>query len=152
MFSWFDTLKIIRLSVIGFIVFLICLRILIVCNPFRRIAQQIEKKTKIRESKENNKGHEMDSMLPKGVEEPPFTREISPLALIIFTSHFRAKSTNRTRKPSAPRRENVYPVKAQMRKWEQELYWKSYNTHVRRWLWNGKGRPMYCITNPNPNI
>ncbi|KZS02212.1 Uncharacterized protein APZ42_000833 [Daphnia magna] len=37
MFSWFDTLKILILSIIGFIIFIVCLRILIICDPFTRI-------------------------------------------------------------------------------------------------------------------
>ncbi|XP_045027903.1 uncharacterized protein LOC123471074 [Daphnia magna] len=41
MFSWFNTLKILILSIIRFIIFIVCLRILIICDPFTRIMEKI---------------------------------------------------------------------------------------------------------------
>ncbi|KAI9553725.1 hypothetical protein GHT06_021661 [Daphnia sinensis] len=46
MFSWFDTLKIISIATIGFILFLICLRAWIACNPFPKLIAHLKTKYK----------------------------------------------------------------------------------------------------------
>ncbi len=53
-FSWIDTLKIMTLCVIGFIFFLICLRIFIALNPFPKLIQKVNSKTTKRKSKKKD--------------------------------------------------------------------------------------------------
>ena len=45
-FTWIDTLKIMVLSVIGFVLFLVCLRIFIALNPFPKLVKQTREKRK----------------------------------------------------------------------------------------------------------
>ncbi|XP_045023229.1 uncharacterized protein LOC123467349 [Daphnia magna] len=84
MFSWFDTLKIMALSAIGFILFLICLRIFIACNPIPRIKESFRRRKQSRKVSESDI-QEMDSMIPEpiysagGANETPFIREFAPL-------------------------------------------------------------------------
>ncbi|XP_045023163.1 uncharacterized protein LOC123466389 [Daphnia magna] len=66
MFSGFDTLKIMALSAIGFILFLICLRIFIACNPIPRIKESFRRRKQSRNVSESD-GQEMDSMIPEPI-------------------------------------------------------------------------------------
>ena len=45
-FTWIDTLKIMVLSVIGFVLFLVCLRIFIALNPFPKLVKQTRERRK----------------------------------------------------------------------------------------------------------
>ncbi|KAK4028760.1 hypothetical protein OUZ56_021779 [Daphnia magna] len=64
MFSWFDTLKILILSIIGFIIFIVCLRILIICDPFTRIMEKIRQARRLRRYGINmEEAHELTSMI-----------------------------------------------------------------------------------------
>ncbi|XP_045030955.1 uncharacterized protein LOC123473721, partial [Daphnia magna] len=72
MFSWFNTLKILILSIIGFIVFIISLRILIICDPFTRIMEKIRQARRLRRYGINTEeAHELTSMIPNSSTPPP---------------------------------------------------------------------------------
>ncbi|KZS07757.1 Uncharacterized protein APZ42_028469 [Daphnia magna] len=121
MFSWFDTLKIMALSAIGFILFLICLRIFIACNPIPRIKQSFRRRKQSRKVSESDI-QEMDFMIPEpiysagGANEKPFVREFAPL----MTSAKEKPKENHTsiNTPSAPKKGKLYPFEEL--KWENE--------------------------------
>ncbi|KAK4003850.1 hypothetical protein OUZ56_005601 [Daphnia magna] len=121
MFSWFDTLKIMALSAIGFILFLICLRIFIACNPIPRIKESFRRRKQSRKVSESDI-QEMDSMIPEpiysagGANEKPFIREFAPL----MTSATETSKENLTSisTPSAPKKGKLYPIEEL--KWENE--------------------------------
>ncbi|KAI9551203.1 hypothetical protein GHT06_009964 [Daphnia sinensis] len=89
MFSWFDTLKILSLSIIGFIALLICLRIFIICNPFTKIKEKFEQTRRLRRYGINmEEAHELTSMITNSntqgtdeIIEQPFTRMLHHLLL-----------------------------------------------------------------------
>ncbi|KAI9550706.1 hypothetical protein GHT06_006209 [Daphnia sinensis] len=86
MFSWFDTLKILSLSIIGFIALLICLRIFIICNPFTKIKVKFQQTRRLRKYGINmEEAHELTSMIANSntqgtdeIIEQPFTRMLAP--------------------------------------------------------------------------
>ena len=61
-FTWLDYLKIMVLSVIGFIFFLICVRIFIALNPFPKLIQQV--RTNKLKNKRNKNNIEMRENVP----------------------------------------------------------------------------------------
>ncbi|KAK4028686.1 hypothetical protein OUZ56_021690 [Daphnia magna] len=89
MFSWFDTLKILILSIIGFIVLIVCLRIFIICNLFTRIMEKICQTRRLRRyGIDMEEAHELTSMIansniqpPEEITEQPFTRMTAPTPL-----------------------------------------------------------------------
>ncbi|KZS13515.1 Uncharacterized protein APZ42_021339 [Daphnia magna] len=89
MFSWFDTLKILILSIIGFIVFILCLRIFILCDRFTRIVEKIRQSKRLRRyGISMEEAHELTSMtassniqIPDEIVGQPFTRMTDPTPL-----------------------------------------------------------------------
>ncbi|KAK4045733.1 hypothetical protein OUZ56_033634 [Daphnia magna] len=120
-FSWFDTLKIMALSAIGFILFLICLRIFIACNPIPRIKESFRRRKQSRNVSESD-GQEMDSMIPEpiysagGANEKPFIREFAPLMTSAKETPKETLTSINT--PSAPKKGKLYPIEEL--KWENE--------------------------------
>ena len=111
MFSWFDTLKIMGLCAIGFIIFIICIRIIMACKTISRIKNQLRRK--IRKSKKNKQEKQLEEEMveilnqiptnvdspepvysPTSITEPPFIRDYAPLPLEV-------KAISSTQ-PSAP--------------------------------------------------
>ncbi|KZR98059.1 Uncharacterized protein APZ42_006706 [Daphnia magna] len=121
MFSWFDTLKMMALSAIGFILFLICLRIFIACNPIPRIKESFRRRKQSRKVSESDI-QEMDSMIPEpiysagGANEKPFIREFAPLMTSATETPKENLSSINT--PSAPKKVKWYPIEEL--KWENE--------------------------------
>ncbi|XP_045027913.1 LOW QUALITY PROTEIN: uncharacterized protein LOC116932457 [Daphnia magna] len=113
MFSWFDTSKILILSIIGFIVFIISLRILIICDPFTRIMEKIRQARRLRRyGITTEEAHELTSMIPNSGTQPPeeiieqpFTRMTAPTPLTM-----ERPTQSRPAQPSAPKQRNIYPV------------------------------------------
>ncbi|KAI9551260.1 hypothetical protein GHT06_002333 [Daphnia sinensis] len=130
MFSWFDTLKILSLSVIGFIAFLICLRIFLICNPFAKIKEKFQQTRKLRRYGINmEEAHELTSMIANSntqatdeIIEQPFIRMMAPTPL---TSERIAQS--HLTQPSAPR-QRLYPTVEE--NWEPETTRKCTGKHT----------------------
>ncbi|KAK4045577.1 hypothetical protein OUZ56_033223 [Daphnia magna] len=131
MFSWFDTLKIIILSIIGFIIFIVCLRILIVCDPFTRILEKIRQARRLRRYGINmEEAHELTSMIPNSSTQPPeeiieqpFTRMTAPTPLTM-----ERPTQSRTAQPSAPKQRNIYPIMEE--NWESDQARKCTGKHT----------------------
>ncbi|KZR99852.1 Uncharacterized protein APZ42_004126 [Daphnia magna] len=131
MFSWFDTLKILILSIIGFIVFIICLRILIICDPFTRIMEKIRQARRLRRYGINTEeAHELTSMIPNSSTQPPeeiieqpFTRMTAPTPLTM-----ERPTQSRTAQPSAPKQPNIYPIMEE--NWESDQARKCTGKHT----------------------
>jgi len=108
MFSWFDTLKIMGLCTIGFILFLISIRLFIACKILPKISKvkhSIQNSNFIKSRNKQAPTVELEEMLnvkPESVynslsvNEPTFVKKYAPLPL---------HSTNKmnTAEPSAPR-------------------------------------------------
>ncbi|KAI9555940.1 hypothetical protein GHT06_018481 [Daphnia sinensis] len=130
MFSWFDTLKILSLSIIGLIALLICLRIFIICNPFTKIKEKFEQTRRLRRYGINmEEAHELTSMITNSntqgtdeIIEQPFTRMLAPAPL---TSERTLQS--RSTQPSAPR-QRLYPTMEE--NWESETTRKCTGKHT----------------------
>ncbi|XP_045035875.1 LOW QUALITY PROTEIN: uncharacterized protein LOC123476928 [Daphnia magna] len=147
MFSWFDTLKIMALSAIGFILFLICLRIFIACNPIPRIKESFKRRKQSRNVSESD-GQEMDSMIPEpiysagGANEKPFIREFAPLMTLATETPKETLTSINT--PSAPKKGKLYPIEEL--KWENEQNKECTGSHhdlqLCRWIRNGVGGSM----------
>ncbi|KAK4006509.1 hypothetical protein OUZ56_011663 [Daphnia magna] len=113
MFSWFDTLKILFLFIIGFIIFIVYLRIFIICDPFKRIMKKIRQTRRLRRYGINmEEAHELTSMIvnsnispPEEIIEQPFTRMTAPTPVTI-----ERPSQSRPAQPSAPKQRSIYPI------------------------------------------
>jgi hypothetical protein len=131
MFSWFDTLKILILSIIGFIVFIISLRILIICDPFTRIMEKIRQARRLRRYGINTEeAHELTSMIPnlstqppEEIIEQPFTRMTAPTPLTM-----ERPTQSRPAQPSAPKQRNIYPIMEE--NWESDQARKCTGKHT----------------------
>ncbi|KAK4006591.1 hypothetical protein OUZ56_011747 [Daphnia magna] len=131
MFSWFDTSKILILSIIGFIVFIISLRILIICDPFTRIMEKIRQARRLRRYGINTEeAHELTSMIPNSGTQPPeeiieqpFTRMTAPTPLTM-----ERPTQSRPAQPSAPKQRNIYPVMEE--NWESDQARKCTGKHT----------------------
>ncbi|KAK4007241.1 hypothetical protein OUZ56_012401 [Daphnia magna] len=112
-FSWFDTLKILILSIIGLIIFIVCLRILIICDPFTRIMKKIRQTRRLRRYGNNREeAHELTSVIgnsstqpPEEIIEQPFTRMTAPTPLTM-----ERPTQSRPAQPSAPKQRGIYPI------------------------------------------
>jgi len=103
MFSWIDTLKIMGLCTIGFIMFILCIRLLVACKLISRIRRRVQ--NKVQNTTYNEQGpleEEMREILhpntdpvynPTSVNEPIFIREYAPIPL---------EDHRNTTQPSAP--------------------------------------------------
>ena len=64
-FTWVDTLKIMTLSVIGFVLFLICVRLFIALNPFPKLTERSRERKERRKIKRYNKSaSELQASVP----------------------------------------------------------------------------------------
>ncbi|KZR96948.1 Uncharacterized protein APZ42_008430 [Daphnia magna] len=131
MFSWFDTLKIYILSIIGFIVFIVCLRIFIICDPLTRIVEKIRQTRRLRRYGINmEEAHELTSMIansniqpPEEIMEQPFTRMTAPTPLTM-----ERPSQSRPAQPSAPKQRSIYPIMEE--NWESDQARKCTGKHT----------------------
>ncbi|KAK4017537.1 hypothetical protein OUZ56_032949 [Daphnia magna] len=128
MFSWFNTLKILILSIIGFIIFIVCLRILIICDPFTRIMEKNRQARRYRINMEE--AHELTSMIPNSSTQPPeeiieqpFTRMTAPTPLTM-----ERPTQLRKAQPSAPKQRNIYPIMEE--NWESDQARKCTGKHT----------------------
>ncbi|KAK4045271.1 hypothetical protein OUZ56_032809 [Daphnia magna] len=121
MFSWFDTLKILILSIIGFIVFIVCQRIFIICKSFTRIMAKIRQTRRLRRYGINmEETHKLTSMIANSNIQPPeeiieqqFTRMTAPTSLTM-----ERPSQSRPAQPSAPKQRGIYPIMEE--NWESD--------------------------------
>ncbi|KAK4013288.1 hypothetical protein OUZ56_025522 [Daphnia magna] len=142
MFSWFDTLKILILSIIGFIIFIICLRIFIICDPFTRIMEKIRQTRRLRRYEINmEEAHELTSMIansssqpPEEIIEQPFTRMTAPTPLTM-----ERPTQSRPAQPSAPKQRNIYPIMEE--NWESDQARKCTGKHTTCTYVVGYGMP-----------
>ncbi|KAK4045288.1 hypothetical protein OUZ56_032826 [Daphnia magna] len=131
MFSWFDTLKIRILSIIGFIVFIVCLRIFIICDPFIRILEKIRQTRRLRRYGINmEETDELTSMIANSNIQPPeeiieqqFTRMTAPTPLTMERT-----SQSRPAPPSAPKQRSIYPIMEE--NWESDQARKCTGKHT----------------------
>ena len=103
MFSWIDTLKIMGLCTIGFILLIICVRLLLACKLIPQIRSRVQKKVrKDRYNEQRQVEEEMQEIVhpntepvysPTSVSEPTFIRDYAPLPL---------EDPRNTTQPSAP--------------------------------------------------
>jgi hypothetical protein len=73
MFSWTKTLKIMVLSVIGFILGVICVRLFIEINPFPRLIQVIEEKRQQMRQMQDRAQAPAESLIPMVAAINPYT-------------------------------------------------------------------------------
>ncbi|KAK4045790.1 hypothetical protein OUZ56_033780 [Daphnia magna] len=131
MFSWLDTLKILILSIIGFIIFIVCLRILIICDPVTRIMEKIRQTRRLRRYGINREeAHELTSMIANSSTQPPeeiieqlFTRMTAPTPLTM-----ERPTQSRPAQPSAPKQRNIYLIMEE--NWESDQARKCTGKHT----------------------
>jgi hypothetical protein len=114
MFSWFDTLKIMGLSTIGFILFLISIRLFIACNIIPKIAKvshRIQNSKLFKRRNEETLAVELENMLnvnseavynPPLVNEPAYVRKYAPLPLQADNTNKISIQKYEPNSPSAP--------------------------------------------------
>jgi hypothetical protein len=114
MFSWFDTLKIMGLSTIGFILFLISIRLFVACNiipKITKISHRIQNSTIFKRKTEENTTVELERMLNSNpevaynqpaVDEPTFVRKYAPPPLQASNINKIAIQKFDSNRPSAP--------------------------------------------------
>jgi hypothetical protein len=114
MFSWFDTLKIMGLCTIGFIFFLISIRLFMACQiipKITKVSQRIQNSTIFKRKTEENTAVEVEKMLnsnpevvynPPSVDEPTFGRKYAPPPLQASKTNKIAIQKFNSSKPSAP--------------------------------------------------
>jgi hypothetical protein len=114
MFSWFDTLKIMGLSTIGFILFLISIRLFVACNIIPKIAKishRIQNSKLFKRRIEESPAVELENMLnvnpeavynPPTVNEPAYVRKYAPLPLQASNTNKISNQKYAPNNPSAP--------------------------------------------------
>jgi hypothetical protein len=114
MFSWFDTLKIMGLSTIGFILFLISIRLFIACNiipKITKISHRIQNSKLFKRRIEETPAVELENMLnispeavfnPPSVNEPAYVRKYAPLPLQASNNNKISNQKYAPNSPSAP--------------------------------------------------
>jgi hypothetical protein len=114
MFSWFDTLKIMGLSTIGFILFLISIRLFVACNiipKITKVSHRIQNSKLFKRRIEETPAVELENMLnvnpeavynPPTVNEPAYARKYAPLPLQASNTNKISIQKYAPNSPSAP--------------------------------------------------
>ena len=165
MFSWFDTLKIMGLCTIGFIFFLISIRLFMACQiipKITKVSHRIQNSTIFKRKTEENTAVELEKMLnsnpevvynPPSVDEPTFVRKYAPPQLQASKTNKIAIQKFNSNKPSAP---NAFQLQTNQsegtniirstthsdKKKHTKVCWTTHFLYLYNRLRHGLGRPM----------